>query len=61
MKPNPRKYYITIESNIYSLTEKQWMKFKSILDEDGDKWDEALDYIKKVGRFILELDGIYRY
>lgn len=75
MKPNPNKYYLTVENRVYSLTEKQYQKFKDLVDEKegirivSDKtansadlaWDKALQYIEKIGRYEFELFTMFRY
>jgi hypothetical protein len=75
MKPNPNKYYLTVENRIYSLTEKQFLKFKNLWNNkeyieivndktqnESDKaWDDALQYIEKVGRYEFDLFTMFRY
>lgn len=64
MKPNPKKYYITIGNTIYSLTQKQYDKAMSMigdLSKNEDKFFEGLDYVQEVGRKEFELDGMYNY
>lgn len=65
MKINPNKYYVAIENRIYSITQKQYEKFKEMggdwSTDDMNKFDAALDYIEDTGKFELILDQMYRY
>ena len=64
MKPNPKKYYITIGSTIYSLTQKQYNKAFALINQlssNEDAFFEGLDYVREVGRKEFELDGMYNY
>jgi hypothetical protein len=66
MKINPNKYYIAVENRIYSLTEKQYEKFKNLRDkwtenDEGTVWDDALKHIEKVGKLELTLFTMFRY
>jgi hypothetical protein len=71
MKPNPNKYYLTVENRVYSLTEKQYQKFKNLWEgkgyidktqlDEGKVWDDALKYIEKIGRYEFDLFTMFRY
>jgi hypothetical protein len=61
MKTNNKRYYVAVVNFVYSLTSRQWKEFKVIRDAKEDRWDEALDYVERVGILEFELDGNYHH
>lgn len=71
MRQNKNKWYICVENRVYSLTNKQYEKFKEIRDDvterdesgiNADKqFYEGLEYIEKVGKLELILFTMFRY
>lgn len=57
-------YNVCIETVVYSLTEEQYQKAKMLLDQqfqDKNKFYDGLDYIVKVGKEVIQLDGVYSF